>query len=81
MKKISGNPFLKKENEQIFIDLVPFEDLIKKYKTPILIFLENRIRDNIKSFRNVFNTEFKRFKCFYSLKANFLPEICKIIYS
>ena len=81
MKKISGNPFLKKENGQIFIDLVPLEDLIKKYKTPILIFLENRIRDNIKSFRNVFNTEFKRFKCFYSLKANFLPEICKIIYS
>ncbi len=81
MKKISGNPFLKKENGKIFIDLVPLEDLIKKYKTPILIFLENRIRDNIKSFRNVFNTEFKRFKCFYSLKANFLPEICKIIYS
>jgi len=81
MKKISGNPFLKRENGQIFIDLVPFEDLIKKYNTPILIFLENRIRDNINSFKKVFNKEFKRFKCFYSLKANFLPEICKIIYS
>ncbi|MFX1311312.1 MAG: diaminopimelate decarboxylase family protein [Promethearchaeota archaeon] len=81
MKKISGNPFLKKENGKIFIDLVPFEALIKKYKTPILILLENRIRENINTFRNVFTTEFKHFKCFYSLKANFLPEICKIIYS
>ncbi|MFX1259987.1 MAG: hypothetical protein ACFFAN_19230, partial [Promethearchaeota archaeon] len=81
MKKISGNPYLKKENRQIYIDSVPFDNLIKKYKTPILIFLENRIRDNIKSFKNVFNTEFKHLKCFYSLKANFLPEICKIIYS
>ncbi|MFX1574649.1 MAG: hypothetical protein ACFFB0_18075 [Promethearchaeota archaeon] len=81
MKIISGNPFLKKVNGQIFLDLFPLDDLLKKYKTPILIFLENRIRANIESFRNVFTREFKHFQFFYSLKANFLPEICRIISS
>ena len=81
MKKISGNPFLKKEYKQIFIDSVSLDELVKTYKTPILIFLENRIRDNIKSFIKIFSTEFKSFQCFYSFKANYLPEICKIIYS
>ncbi|MFX1316948.1 MAG: diaminopimelate decarboxylase family protein [Promethearchaeota archaeon] len=81
MKNISGNPYLKKEDGRILFDLVFLEDILNKYKTPLLIFLENRIRDNIKSFIDVVRSEFKNFECFYSFKANFLPEICKIIHS
>ncbi len=81
MKKISGNPFLKKEGGKILIDLIYLEDIIKKFKTPFLIFLENRIRDNIKSFIDVISSEFNDFECYYSFKANFLPDICNIICS
>ncbi|MFX1409657.1 MAG: diaminopimelate decarboxylase family protein [Promethearchaeota archaeon] len=81
MKNISGNPLLKKEDGKVLFDLVYIEDILNKYKTPLLIFLENRIRDNIKSFIDIVSSEFKNFECFYSFKANFLPEICKIIYS
>ena len=81
MKTISGNPFLKKENNTIFIDSVPFNEIISRHKTPLLIFLENRIRDNIRTFTKVFSSEFKNFHCYYSFKANYLSEICKIVYS
>jgi len=81
MKNISGNPFIKKDNGNIFIDSINFNEIVKKIKTPFLIFLENRIRDNIKTFINVFGSEFKDFQCFYSFKANFLSEICKIVLS
>jgi len=46
-----------------------------------MIFLENKIRDNIISFKNTFGESFENFKGFYSFKANFLPEICNIIWS
>ncbi len=81
MKNIAGNPYLKKENNKVLIDLIPVDEFLKKYKTPIMVFLENRIRDNINTFKNVFESTIKNFKCFYSLKANYLPEICKIICS
>ncbi len=81
MKIISGNPFIKRENEKIFLDSVAFNEIVKQYKTPVLILLEKRIRENIKTFIDVFSSEFKNIQCFYSFKANFLSEICKIVLS
>jgi diaminopimelate decarboxylase len=81
MKFISGNPYLIRDNGKILIDSIPIDKIIKKFATPLLIFLEKRIRDNIKSFVSIFNEEFENFQCFYSLKANYLPEICKIVCS
>jgi diaminopimelate decarboxylase len=81
MKKISGNPYINNKKGKVIIDLLPLEDLIQKTETPLMIYLENRIRDNIKSFNKVFNEVFDNFQSFYSLKANYLSEICKIINS
>lgn len=81
MKVLSGNPYIKKDNNNITIDLVPFDDILKLSKTPVMIFLENKIRDNIILFKNIFGALFENFEGFYSFKANFLPEICKIICS
>ena len=81
MKNISGNPYLINKNGKILIDSIPLGKIIEKYETPLLIFLEKRIRDNIKSFTRIFNEEFESFQCYYSLKANYIPEICKIVYS
>jgi diaminopimelate decarboxylase len=79
MKIISGNTYLVIKDRKIIIDSIPLDEIVKKYKTPVLVFLKKRIKDNIKSFLSIFNEEFQNFHCFYSLKANFLPEICKII--
>ena len=81
MKNISGNPYILRKNGKIIIDSIPLDDLIEKFETPFLIFLENRIRDNVKSFNDIFSDIFDNFHCYYSLKANYLLEICKIISS
>jgi len=81
MKNIAGNPFLKKIESSIMIDLIPLSEILKNYSTPVMIFLENKIRSNIKVFNDVFKKYFKNCSIFYSFKANFLPEICNIVYS
>ncbi len=81
MKKISGNPYIIKKEGKIFIDSLPLDDLIEKFETPFLVFLENRVRDNVKIFNDIFNEIFDNFQCFYSIKANYLLEICKIMSS
>ncbi len=81
MNKISGNPYINRKDGKVVIDSLPLADLIERFKTPLMIFLENRIRDNIKSFNGIFNDIFDNFQCYYSLKANYLLDICKIINS
>jgi diaminopimelate decarboxylase len=81
MKKIAGNSYIKKENNQIFLDLVPLNEILDKMRTPLYIILENRIRENIKTFLRVFKDLFNNLNCLYSIKANFLPEICEIVKS
>ncbi|MFX1345377.1 MAG: diaminopimelate decarboxylase family protein [Promethearchaeota archaeon] len=81
MKNISGNPYIKRNNGKVLIDSIPIDDIIERYKTPLLILLEKRLRENIRLFVNIFNEEFKNFQCFYSFKANYLFEICKIVCS
>jgi len=81
MKAIAGNSYLQKEEDKVFLDLIPLNEILTKNRTPILVLLENRIRENIKKFLEVFSSVFENFKCLYSLKANYLPEVCKIIKS
>ncbi|MFX0083786.1 MAG: diaminopimelate decarboxylase family protein [Candidatus Hodarchaeota archaeon] len=81
MNNISGNPYIIKKNREVHIDSLPLNKILEKYETPLLIFIEKRIRENINSFVNTFREEFENFQCFYSLKANYLPQICNIICS
>ncbi|MFW9820473.1 MAG: diaminopimelate decarboxylase family protein [Candidatus Thorarchaeota archaeon] len=81
MKNISGNSFIIKKDGEVYLDEIDLKEIIKRFKTPLLVFLENRIRDNIKTFKKVFNSIFDNFQCYYSFKANFLSKLCKIILS
>ncbi len=81
LKKISGNPYLNKKEGELLIDGILLNEILKTYATPLIIFLENRVRNNINTFNKVFKSVFNNFQCFYSFKANFLPEICNIIQS
>jgi len=81
MNYIAGNPYLINENGVLLIDSVPVDVFFKENTTPFFIFIEKRIRDNVNTFREIFSSIFQEFECFYSFKANYLPEICKIIQS
>ena len=81
LKKISGNPYLNKKEGELLIDGILLNEVLKTNTTPLIFFLENRVRNNINTFNKVFKSVFNNFQCFYSFKANFLPEICNIVQS
>jgi diaminopimelate decarboxylase len=81
LKKISGNPYLNKKEGALLIDKILLDEILKTNSTPLIIFLENRVRNNVNTFLKVFKSVFDNFQCFYSFKANFLPEICNIVQS
>ncbi|MHA1689140.1 MAG: diaminopimelate decarboxylase family protein [Promethearchaeota archaeon] len=81
MKTLAGNPYLVEKEGKVSIDGVSIQEILEEFDPPLFIFLENKIRDNIKIFKEVFATHFENSEFFYSFKANFLPEICTIIHS
>jgi diaminopimelate decarboxylase len=81
MKKISGNRYIKKKGNILYLDDIEMAQILKYSDTPLMIFLEARIRENIKNFKRLAENEFKKASIFYSFKANYLYEICEIIKS
>jgi diaminopimelate decarboxylase len=81
VKTLAGNPYLKVKDGNISIDSVEISSVLEEFETPLMIFIENRIRDNIRRFINVFNETFDKFQGYYSVKANYLPSINKIVSS
>jgi diaminopimelate decarboxylase len=81
LKKLSGNPHLIKKDRKMLIDEILASEILKNKTTPFMIFFANRVKNNINSFNRAFKSVFDNFQCFYSFKANFLPEICRIIQS
>ena len=81
MKTIAGNKYLIKKDNLITFDSVKLKILLEGRKTPLMVLLESKIRDNIHTFNKIFSSVFSNYQGFYSFKANFLPEICSIIQS
>ncbi|MFX1498724.1 MAG: hypothetical protein ACFFBH_14465 [Promethearchaeota archaeon] len=79
MKRIAGNPYIIKNGNDLTIDSLSISKFLEVTKTPFFVFLENRIKDNVRNFCQTFKSIFKDIQVFYSFKANFLPEICRII--
>ena len=65
MKKLAGNKYLIKDDKTLTIDKIPICDFLKRSNTPMMIFLEDKLRENITSFIEVFDSVFSNFKCFY----------------
>ncbi|MHA1192937.1 MAG: diaminopimelate decarboxylase family protein [Promethearchaeota archaeon] len=81
MKIIAGNKYLSKKDNLITFDSVSLRTLLEGSKTPLMVLLEDKIRDNIQTFNKIFNSVFGNYQGFYSFKANFLPDVCRIIQS
>ena len=81
LKKLSGNPHLIKKDGKLLIGGIEASEIVNKNHTPFMIFFANRVKNNINSFCRAFQSVFDNFQCFYSFKANFLPDICRIVQS
>ncbi|TFF98619.1 MAG: hypothetical protein EU547_00865 [Promethearchaeota archaeon] len=81
MKTLAGNPYLKTSENKLFLDKVNIKTLLDQFNTPLMIFIENRIRDNIRTFNEVFDNTFENYHGYYSTKANYLLTINRIISS
>jgi diaminopimelate decarboxylase len=81
LKTIAGNKYLYNNENTIFFDSVSIKTLLKDSNTPLMVILENKIRDNIRTFNKIFSSVFTNYQGFYSFKANYLPAVCNIIKS
>ena len=70
-----------KKDGKLLIGGIATREIVKNAHTPYMIFFADRVKYNINSFCRVFQSVFDNFQCFYSFKANFLPDICRIIQS
>ena len=81
LKKLSGNPHLIKKDGKLLIGGIEASEIVNKNHTPFMVFFAKRIKNNINSFCRAFQSVFDSFQCFYSFKANYLSDICRIVLS
>lgn len=73
--------FLKYEGKELFIEDIPYREIIDRYGTPVFVFSKERIRNNIEIFASAFRKAYRKVKFFYPYKANYLPDIISMIQS
>jgi len=60
------------------IDGVAIKDLIKDFGSPVFIYSERKIRENIRNAKRIFETRYPKVQFSWSYKTNYLNAICKI---
>ena len=67
------------ENTLFFDDINLEKDIAKKYGTPTFVFSARKIKENINQFKENFVKKYENTIIAYSMKNNFIPEICSLI--
>ncbi len=62
------------------IDGVGVKDLLRQYGSPLFVFSERQLRDNIASAKRAFETRYPKVQFAWSYKTNYLNAICKIFH-
>lgn len=65
----------------ISIGGIPVRELAARFGTPIFVYDEARIRDNVRRVRTAFTHRYPNTKLYYAIKANSHPAIAKIVRS
>ncbi|MHA1777638.1 MAG: hypothetical protein DRO88_04380 [Promethearchaeia archaeon] len=78
-KSLYGNKYVNIENGELKLGNILCKNLTQNWETPIFLFLEQKIRDNIRYITSVFKEVFPKSRGFYSMKANFLQKTMEII--
>lgn len=63
------NEHIKYKNNQLYVEGINVEDLVKKFGTPLYIYSKNHFTNQYKEFENAFSQI--NHKIFYAMKANF----------
>jgi len=80
VKKVAKNPLVTLEEDVVKLDGISALQIVQRYGTPTFIFLENKIRLNCRKFKMELTRFFPNTELFYSVKANYLKDICKIVH-
>jgi len=72
-------PPLAERNGALLVGGCPATDLAEKYGTPLYVYDEKRIRENIRRLRGAFERHWKNFKLYYPLKTNSNLAILRIL--
>jgi diaminopimelate decarboxylase len=56
------------------------KDLIKKFGSPLFVFSERQIRENIRSAKRAFETRYPKVQFAWSYKTNYLNAICNVFH-
>ncbi|PLR74020.1 diaminopimelate decarboxylase [Bacillus sp. UMB0728] len=59
------------------LEYASFNQLEKKFGTPLYIFNVDKLRENYRNLENTFETQYQNLIIGYSYKTNYLPHICK----
>jgi diaminopimelate decarboxylase len=70
---------LENQNAELFIDGCSTEELVNKYGSPLYVYSESRIRENIQRLFQAYKNFYPRFEIFYAVKANNHPAIVRIL--
>ena len=62
------------------IDHVAVKDLIKDYGSPLFVFSERKIRENIRNAKRLFETRYPKVQFAWSYKTNYLDAICRVFH-
>jgi diaminopimelate decarboxylase len=60
------------------IDGVQISDIIKEFGSPVFVYSERKIRENIRNAKRIFETRYPKVQFAWSYKTNYLNSICKI---
>ncbi len=63
------NQNIKYKNNQLYVEGINVDDLVKEFETPLYIYSKNHFINQYKEFENAFNQI--KHKIFYAMKANF----------
>jgi diaminopimelate decarboxylase len=74
-----GNKYVNIKDSTIYLDECKTLDLVKKHRTPTFVFLENKIRANIKKIVRCFQSIFPNSAGYYSVKSNYLQKIVELV--
>jgi len=69
------NPYLERKNDSLYLEGVSLKKLAEEFGTPLFVYSASYIKDRIRTYREAFP---QALIC-YAVKANFNPEIVKII--
>lgn len=77
MNKIGSAPAIQPMTS---IDGMEVSELVKKYGSPLFVFSEKKIRENVRRLKRILQTRYPKVQMTWSYKTNYLNAICSVFH-